>query len=377
MSLLNMLDDKFRDPAGCVVKIDGQEIDDLYAALVDVSVLSPRQDSAEATLTLETRRVDNGSWNVQDDARIRPWAPIDIQATFGERQDPVFKGFIRQVKVEFPEQKGSAMVTVTCQDTSLLLDRIERNTRWGDDTPKSDREIVLSILGDNNLNALDTPGEGQGDLVVTQNDTDIKFLKKRAQENAYDLFFRDGKLYCGPMRFDRDAQPTIVVYAGTSTNCVSFSLDDDGHHPDAVVYEVATDEGSETNQQTVEPDLKVLGETHVSQVSGQQGDFAWRLKREGNSNQNQMQHRAQAKANEESLKIRATGELDGSLYGHVLLPGDPVDIDGIGDKYSGTWYVMQVEHRFDANGYLQSFEVARNAYGGGVPVLSNVLAGIL
>ncbi|GGX39047.1 phage late control D family protein [Saccharospirillum salsuginis] len=377
MSFLNILDDQFRDPAGCVIKIDGQEIDDLYATLVDVSVVSPRQDSAEATLTFETRRVDNGTWNVQDDDRIRPWAPIDILATFGEREDPVFKGFIRQVKVEFPEQKGSAMVTVTCQDTALLLDRTERNTRWGDDTPKSDREIVQTILSDNNLSALDTPGEGQSDLVVNQNDTDIKFLKKRAQENAYDLFFRDGQLYFGPMRFGQDAQPTITVYAGPGTSCVSFNLDDDGHRPDAVVYEVATDEGSETNEQTVEPDLKVLGDTHVSKISGQQGDFAWRLKREGNSNPNQMRGRAQAKANEESLKITATGELDGTQYGHVLLPGDPVDIDGIGDKYSGTWYVMQVEHRFDANGYLQSFEVARNAYGGGVSVMDNVLAGIL
>ena len=377
MSLLNQLDDQFREPAGCVIKIDGQEVDDLYATLVDVSIVSPRQDSAEATLTFETRRVDNGTWNVQDDDRIRPWAPIDILATFGEREEPVFKGFIRQVKVEFPEQQGSAKVTVTCQDTALLLDRTERNTRWGDDTPKSDREIVQSILSDNNLSALDTPGEGQSDLVVNQNDTDIKFLKKRAQENAYDLFFRKGKLYFGPMRFGQESQPTITVYAGPGTNCVSFNLDDDGHHPDSVVYEVATDEGSETNEQTVEPDLKTLGETHVSQVSGQQGDFAWRLKREGNSNQNQMRSRAQAKANEESLKIKATGELDGTMYGHVLLPGDPVDIDGVGDKYSGTWYVMQVEHRFDANGYLQSFEVARNAYGGSVSVMDNVLAGIL
>lgn len=377
MSLLNMLDDTFREPAGCVIKIDDQEIDDLYATLVDVSVVSPRQDSAEATLTLETRRVDNGTWNVQDDERIRPWAPIAIQATFGERQDPVFQGFIRQVKVEFPEQKGSAMVIVTCQDTSLLLDRVERNTRWGDDTPKSDREIVWAILDDNHLSALDTPGEGHADLVVTQNDTDIKFLKKRAQENAYDLFFRGGKLYFGAMRFDRASQPTITVYAGTDTNCVSFSLDDDGHQPDAVIYEVAGDEGAQTNQQSVAPDLKVLGEIHVSQVSGQQGEFAWRLKREGNNNPNQMQRRAQAKANEASLKIRATGELDGSLYGHVLLPGDPVDIDGIGERYSGTWYVMQVEHRFDANGYLQSFEVARNAYGGAVPVLTNALSALL
>lgn len=377
MPLLDWLDDLIRAPAGCVVRIDNQEIDDFYANLVEVSVVLDRQDSAEATLTLETRRLENGQWQVQDDDRIRPWAPIEILATFGARQAPVFQGFIRQVQVEFPEQQGAATVTVTAQDTSLLLDRTQRTQRWGDDVPVSDRDIVTRILQEANIPPLDTPGEGHTELVVNQNETDIKFLKKRARENAYDLFFREGKLYFGPMRFDRGAQPTILVYAGTDTHCVRFSLDDDGHHPDTVVYEIATDEGPETREQSVAPDLPMLGERRVSEASGQQGEFAWRMSREGQTNDSHARTRAQAQANEESLKIRANGELDGTLYGHVLLPGDPVGIDGIGDKFSGNWYVVKVEHRFDANGYLQSFELARNAYGGNPESPQSRLAAIL
>jgi phage protein D len=213
-------------------------------------------------------------------------------------------------------------------------------------------------------------------LVVQQNETDIRFLAKRAQENAFDLFFRAGQLYFGPPRLERSPQPNILVYAGTSTSCIRFDLDDDGHHPDAVVYEIATDSGDSTNPTTVTPDLPLLGSEPVSSASGGSGEFAWRLSREGLSSDSQARQRAQAQANSESLKIKAGGELDGVIYGHVLLPGDPVGIDGIGRRYGGRWYVTKVEHKFDVSGYKQTFEVVRNAYGDDLVFASNPLAAI-
>lgn len=377
MSLLSWLDDTIRDPASCRVRIDGREIDDLYPSLEELEVVLARQDSGVATLVFETHRVDNGRWNVQDDDRIRPWSAISVHAVFGTREDPIFDGFIRQVQVSFPEERGAAKVTVSCQDTSLLLDRTQRTQRWGDDVPLSDGQIVTRILQEAGLGFLDQPGEGVPDLVVNQNETDIKFLKKRAQENAFDLFFREQQLYFGPMRFDRSDQATIRIYAGTDTHCLSFNIDDDGHQPDAVLYEVAETSGSDTNEQRVTPNLDLLGDTPVNAVSSRQGDFAWRLSREGLADGNQARARAQAQANEASLKIKATGELDGALYGHVLLPGDPVGVDGIGDAYGGRWYVSQVSHRFDMNGYRQSFELLRNAYGDNLETHSNPLAAVL
>ncbi len=375
--MLDWLDDLVRDPSSCVVRIDGNEIDDLYPNMVEVNATLDRRDAAEATLVFETRRMEDGSWNVHDDDRIRPWKTIRIAATFGDREDEIFQGYIRQVKVEFPEEKGAAKVTVTCQDTSILLDRSQRNYRWGDEVPVSDGQIATQILSEAGLSFLDTPGEGMSDLVVQQNETDIKFLAKRARESAYDVFFREGQLYFGAPRMDRSPQPTILIYAGTSTSCVRFDLDDDGHHPDAVIYEIAPDTGNESQETTVTPDLPTLGNEPVSSAGSGTGEFAWRISREGVTNDNQAQQRAQAQANEESMKIKASGELDGVIYGHVLLPGDPVGIDGVGDRYGGRWYVTKVEHRFDMSGYKQTFEVLRNAYGDDLNVVDNPLAALM
>lgn len=375
--MFGLLDDVIRDPASCIVRVSGSEISDLYQNLTEVSATLDRQNSAEATLVFETRRLEDGNWNVHDDERIRPWNSIAIAATFGSREEAIFDGYIRQVKVEFPEQKGAATVTVTCQDTSLLLDRTQRNRRWGSDVPVSDSQIVSEILSDAGLSSLDAPGEGFSDLVVQQNESDIRFLNKRARENAYDLFFRESQLYFGPLRFDRSPQATILVYAGNATSCIRFDLDDDGHHPDAVIYEIAGESDDTTQEQTVQPNLPLLGNEAVSSANSGHGDFAWRMTREGISNDSQAQRRAQAQANDEALKIKATGELDGAMYGHVLLAGDPVAIDGVGNRYGGRWYVTKVEHRFDMNGYRQTFEVARNAYGDDSTTSSNPLAAIL
>ena len=73
--------------------------------------------------------------------------------------------------------------------------------------------------------------------------------------------------------------------------------------------------------------------------------------------------RAQAKANENAWKVKADGELDGSLYGHVLLTHKLVGVYGVGETYSGLYYVDSVSHIFDQNGYRQSFKLLRNATG--------------
>ena len=73
--------------------------------------------------------------------------------------------------------------------------------------------------------------------------------------------------------------------------------------------------------------------------------------------------RAQAKANENAWKIKADGELDGSLYGHVLLTHKLVGVYGVGETYGGLYYVDQVTHSFGQNGYRQSFKLLRNATG--------------
>jgi len=375
--LLDLLSDSFRKPAECRIMVAGEQIADLYPFLTEVKVDMGRTGAAEAILNFESRRDENGEWLVQDAGILKDWQSIVIEAVFGDDSEEVFNGYIRQVKVAYPET-GNATVNVTCQDQSLALDREHHRKVWGKDAPTSDTVIVADILKHHGLSMHANSGPGQSGIVVNQDETDITFLRKRADANAYELMFTSKGVYFGPWRVVDAPQSTIMVNAGKDTNCLSFSPDTDGHQPDAVSLQMAAATGSKVVTEKVQSNLQLMGaETAASSSSGLD-DFVWQMSREGGADQQVLKGKAQKKANELAMKIKASGELDGSLYGHVLRVAEPVGVDGIGKWLGGVYYVDSVTHTFNYNGYRQNFKLLRNAYGDNLPSgVGNALSAIL
>jgi hypothetical protein len=64
--------------------------------------------------------------------------------------------------------------------------------------------------------------------------------------------------------------------------------------------------------------------------------------------------------NEGEWFVTGEGEVAAGQYGSVLKPRAPVTIKGIGETYSGNYYVTHVTHIFNGNGYIQQFQVRRN-----------------
>src|SRR5262245_13454327 len=182
-----LLSGKERAPAECAVEVDHAPIEDLYPFLIEVTVQAGRSDAATATLTFESRRDELGQWLVQDAHGLDPrepilaeWKPILIKAVFGVREEEVFRGFVRQVKAEYPPDAGNARVTVECQDDSLQLDRTHRRKAWGtEQLPTSDQQIFMEVLSAYAPLSLDAESAaGQSGLVnLNQDGTDITFLK--------------------------------------------------------------------------------------------------------------------------------------------------------------------------------------------------------
>ena len=59
--------------------------------------------------------------------------------------------------------------------------------------------------------------------------------------------------------------------------------------------------------------------------------------------------------------VTGKGEVSANQYGAVLKPRGTVTIKGIGETYSGVYYVSHVTHSFTSDGYVQYFCVKRNA----------------
>ncbi len=353
---------QLRDPVECKIIVDGQEVSEFYSYLAEAKVMITRKGAAVAILLFDSIRKENGEWLIQDAGVFVPWKPITILAKFGSDEKEVMRGYIKGVKADSPQDMGSANVRITCQDESIRLDRDHiRTVRSTVDDPQSDGAIISGIASEMNLQA--EVEEGLVNEALNQDATTISFIRTRAEANGYEFYVRDGTLHFHGIKLEGDPQPPILVYAGDTTNCISFAAHYDGHKPDKVRVITAASEGTENQEDIVEPDLNLLGSQAANSADAGLTDFIWTMQTPSGATREEVLARAQAAANENAFKIKAEGELDGAMYGHVLLPHLTVTVDGVGSDYGGTYYVDQVEHIFTQDGYRQKFKLLRNAIG--------------
>ncbi len=367
VSLGALLDPGIRQPASCLIEV-GEDLADLgiIADLVtQVEITTSRAEAATGTIIIEDRRKEDGQWIAADSGLFTRWAPIRVSADFQTHVEEIFRGFIVQPKPSYPNSGGETKLELLVQDESAALDREQMRTIWGDSAPMSDRDILTALVAPLGLSVDAESGDGQSSRSLSQDATPIVFLRERAAANGYDLMFSEGKVYFGPKRLEGETQAPILVYAGRATNCLSLDITDDGQRPDAVRFDHAPQqEGAEAVTETVTPDVPALGATPVADEGAALGTpSVWRVSKEGDETEEELRTRAQALVNEHSFRIRANGEIDGSLYGHVLRAGKTVTVDGTGSRYGGTYFADKVVHRFSPDGYRQQFELMRNATG--------------
>ncbi|HHI92411.1 MAG TPA: hypothetical protein ENK04_02685 [Gammaproteobacteria bacterium] len=366
----------FRQPARCKITVDNEELAaELLSSLVEASVETGRQAASVCTLVFDTLRLEDDTWQVQDAGVFLPWKPFRIEADFGDYAEEIMRGYVREVRSDTPEKMGNAKVIVTCQDESILLDREHIRRVWStEEAAMSDADIVREIGSDNfDIDA----EEGLTNVSLYQDSTPIQLLRDRAEANGYECYTRAGTLYFKPPQLDGDPQPSIMVYKGERSNCLSFSVRHDGHKPDGIGLIRAADTGTGLENESFTPNLRLLGSEAATSESMGLDPFSWQISRPAGSTLEEARARAQAKANEMAWKIEAEGELDGALYGHVLLTHGPVGVYGVGDTYSGLYYVDQVTHIFAAGGYRQAFKLLRNATGqDSEPESDDALAGV-
>ncbi len=369
--------DAYREPAGCRVLVEGAEIADLYPFITDVTVNASRGRATTATIVFEAHVDESGEWIIQDGGDIDPGKAVRIEAVFGSATEEVFRGYILDVAPSYPQDRGQSRVTVNCRDETLLLDQDHVTKQWGVPALTTDLAIVSEIASDHGLSPSPASQEGQTGLIVAQNGTDIAFLQRRARDNGYELYTREGQIYFGPMQLSLAAQPSILVYAGAKTNCISFDIGDNAHRADTVSYDIAAETGAGVESETLSPDLEPLGTEAASGQGSSAGATGWRMTRTTTPSAEEARTIAQSHVNNESMRITATGELDGSLYGHVLRFGAPVGVSGVGSRFGGRYYVDQVTHKLTPAGYRQSFTLIRNAYGDDLQAGGGLLGAVL
>ena len=300
---------------------------------------------------------------------------VHVEMGYVDRMLSMVAGIVTRLSPKFPES-GPPTIGVHGQDNLVFLR--DRKPVKGDVkyyTNKADWEIARTVAQRHNL-AFDLTKKGpRHPIVIQRNQDDASFLMERAKRIDYDCYIDvDPKTKKDTLFFK---EPTDGRKAGTrltyvfewGKSLVSFS-------PELTVtrqVSKVTVQGWDARKKK-----KIVGEATSADLeggaksggatSGPQVAETKLAKKEEVVVDWPVQTAEEAKALAVSLlreRAYEFGKGTGQAIGLPdMRPGDNVEIRGIGARFSGQYYVTQVEHSIGGNGYTTTFAVRRSHDGG-------------
>src|SRR6185436_5819044 len=236
----------------------------------------------------------------------------------------------------------------------------------------ADWEIAQVIAGRHGLQPKVTQEGEKHELVVQKNQDDAQFLKERAKRIDFDFYVQTDdqgteNLYFVKPADGRDASRTKVYVFEWGKSLKSFSPQlTVSRQVSQVTVRGWDSRTKEVFSYTAKPEDLAGG--------GGKGTSGPQAVQKSLGDKKEVVVDAPVLSQEEAKKLaisllqeRAYDFITGS--GQViglpdLRPGQLVDLKGLGQRFSGTYYVLKVTHTLGSSGYLTQFEVRRTHDGG-------------
>jgi phage protein D len=225
----------------------------------------------------------------------------------------------------------------------------------------TDSDIAAQIAGEASLSPRTEDSSVTLDYVIQHNQTDLEFLQERARRIGYEVLVEDRTLLFRPRPHEESETLTLnrgvellEFYPRLSTLGQAEEVEVRGWDPREKQEIVATADAAEAGDSM---DGDTLGPEVASQAFGGTGQVGVAQPLQNQAEADQL---ARGRMREMGL---------GYIVGEGLCIGDPnlragrvVKIEGLGERFSGRYYVTACEHGYRPNqGYRTAFSVRRNA----------------
>jgi phage protein D len=341
------------------VEIDGAEVpEQLKADLRAVRVLEDVHATGMFSLTVSCW--DTAEMKVKwiDDKRLDEGKPVTIYMGYRDRVEKLFTGEINGLEPHFHTQEAPVLI-VRGYDRAHRLMRIRKTKSY---LQMKDSDIARKLASDVGLTPEVEDTNVQLEYALQHNQTDFEFLHDRAARIGFEVFVVDNKLYF--------RQPNVK---GSPALTLRRQLELLEFYP-----------RSTTINQVEEVKVQAWNFRDKNEVTAKStpGDVRGNM---GSNKGPQVAQRAFAGSraigvrspvfSQQEAKALAEGIMNDTALTYVtgeglcigtmeLRPGKVVKIEGIGDRFSGCYYITAAEHSFlPHRGYRTAFTVRRNATG--------------
>lgn len=337
--------------------INHQELPvDARADLIAVNILDDVNAAGMFSLTLLCQ--DGVEMKVEwiDDDLFKEGNSVEIQMGYGERLETLFQGEITGLEPEFPYEKPPILTVRGYDRRHRLMGKCRTRTFL----QMKDSEIASQIAGDWGLTPDVEDSRIRLDYVLQHNQTDFDFLQERAQRIGYELVVADRTLHFRARHNEGSASITLR----REVELLDFNL---RLTTVGQVEEVLVQGWNPKDKEKVVAQARVGDERPMGGSAS--GPAAARQAFSGTGDTTvDVPVFSQAEADQLArswLKENALHYIEGHgvcIGRPDLKPGRLVQIEGLGKRFSGPYYLTGTEHRINPRtGYRTAITVRRNA----------------
>lgn len=336
-----------------LIELNGSKLSDEFNAAVE-GVTVEDEINLPALFSIQMNMVNSqgGQWRGIDLSALKPGDKIKISLGL-DQPEVLISGEITSLDANFGEH---SILDIRGYD---MLHRLRMGTRNKVFLKKKDSDIAAEIAKEHGLTPTVDDTKTVYPYIFQNNQSNYEFLLERAASLDYELYADDKKLYFTKSRSVKSPEIKDLTFK------MDFERVDLELRTLTRGSKVTVKGWDVKEKKEVEAVAKTGDET--TKMGGKEAGFALTSKAveetpilipaENLIDMNEAKAMAAAAYNSR-LREFISGE--GMCWGNPQLKaGKTVKLLGLGDRFSGTYYIVSTAHKFDKNGYTTTFKVKR------------------
>lgn len=316
---------------------DGSPVNTTLFALISLYIRKEVNRIGRATLVFDAGNMPEGEVPESDDDSFAPGKKILINAGYEDNENPVFEGIVISHHLVIEEGNMSSL-RIECCDYAYPATQVRRNRIF---EKKKDCEAVKQILGEYpDLTASVENTHSKYNELVQYYCTDWDFILARADANGQLVTTERKEIRIG--KPDVNAASKLKVTYGIDLIAFKGELvaDEQLNSLKATAWDLAKQEV--VTVEGAEPTLNKQGKDTTAGLARAVGDHQQWCQTDLCADKASLQAWADAQLLRTGLsRIQGSCKFTGN---HRLLPGDLIELDGLGQRFNGHAFIGWIEH---------------------------------
>lgn len=321
------------------ILVNGNQIPGEY--LVESIVVSRQVNKVPtAKIVLFDGDPSTETFEISSSSDFVPNTPIEIKAGYDRTEDTIFQGIITRQSIQVHRNKPS-ILTIECKHEAVKLTVGRKNAYFYD---KTDQAIINEVAGGTGASLNVESTTGTHPEMVQFYSTDWDFVVSRAEANGMFVYCEDGAIKVEAPNFSNS--PVVSVLHGATVLNIDAAVEARFQLPSVQASAWDAAQQSMKNVSAANPNVTTPGNLSSSELSGVVGLDNFEIRHGGQLKDDELQQWANAQWMKSQLsQVRGSVRFQGFPS---VLPGNMIELGGLGDRFNGNAFVSCVKHEINA-----------------------------